>query len=80
MVSDYIQLMQNRLNHCVETEQYEMAAGFRDLIESKRNPDSLKSQQHHLELLKRYAPDHTEFYQTVKKSYEEKRNTVTAKR
>ena len=80
MISNYIQLMQNRLNHCVEIEQYEIAARFRDLIESKRNPDSLKSQQHHLELLKRYAPDYTEFYQTVKESYEKERNTVTTKR
>ena len=30
--SAYVQLMQNRLDWCVETERYEMAARLRDLI------------------------------------------------
>lgn len=60
--SSYVNLMQNRLNWCIETERYEMAARLRDLIKYETTEDEEYKRQYYLELLKRYAPEHPEFY------------------
>ena len=67
--SSYVNLMQNRLNWCVETERYEMAARLRDLIKYETTKDEDYKRKYYLELLKRYAPEHPEFYEKMKKKY-----------
>jgi hypothetical protein len=62
-------IMQNRLDWCVETEHYETAARLRDLIIYKTTDDEKFKQQYHLELLKRYAPEYPEFYDKMKEKY-----------
>ena len=39
MQDEYVNVMQERLNWCVETENYEMAAKLRDLIEYETTND-----------------------------------------
>ena len=65
--SSYVNLMQNRLNWCVETERYEMAARLRDLIVYETKEDKSFKDKYYLQLLKKYAPD---FYEVVKHKYE----------
>jgi len=67
--SAYIQLMQNRLDWCVETERYEMAARLRDLIKYETTDDENFKHQYYLDLLKKYAPEHPEFYERMKEKY-----------
>ena len=67
--SEYINLMQNRLNWCVETERYEMAARLRDLIKYETTDDENFKHQYYLDLLKKYAPETPEFYERMKEKY-----------
>lgn len=65
--SAYVNLMQNRLDWCVETERYEMAARLRDLIKYETTDDKQYKDQYFLELCKKYSPD---FYEAIKHKYE----------
>ena len=65
----YINMMQNRLNWCVETERYEMAAKLRDLIKYETTEDEEYKHQYYLELLKKYALETPEFYERMKEKY-----------
>ena len=67
--SESIQLMHNRLDWCVETERYEMAARFRDLIEYETTEDEDYKHQCYLNLLKKYSKEHPEFYERMKEKY-----------
>jgi hypothetical protein len=67
--SAYVQLMQNRLNWCVKTEKYEMAARLRDLVKYETIDDKEYKHQYYLELLKKYAPETPEFYEQMKEKY-----------
>ena len=64
--NDYVQVMQERLDWCVETERYEMAARLRDLIEYETTEDENIKTQYYLNLAKKYAPD---FYESIKHKY-----------
>ena len=64
--SAYVELMQSRLDWCVETERYEMAARLRDLIEYETTEDEGIKNKYYLQLLNKYAPD---FYEVVKHKY-----------
>lgn len=66
----FVELMQTRLNWCVETERYEMAARLRDLIKYETTDDEEYKHQYYLELLKRYAPECPEFYERMKEKYD----------
>ena len=65
----YVEIMQERLNWCVETERYEMAARLRDLIEYETTEDENIKTRYYLNLAKKYAPD---FYESIKHKYENK--------
>lgn len=65
--SMFVALMQERLDWCVETERYEMAARLRDLIKYETTDDETVKNKYYLELLQRYNP---EFYEAVKHKYE----------
>ena len=65
----YLQLMQNRLDWCVETERYEMASRLRDLIEYETTEDEDYKHQYYLKLLKKYSKEHPEFYKIMKEKY-----------
>lgn len=65
----YIEVMQDRLDWCVEKERYEMAAKLRDLIIYETTDDEKFKQKYHLELLKKYASDIPGYYETIKKKY-----------
>jgi hypothetical protein len=67
--NNLVDIMQNRLDWCVETERYEMAARLRDLIIYETTNDEEFKQQYHLELLKKYAPEYPEFYDKMKEKY-----------
>jgi len=67
--SAYVNLMQSRLDWCVETERYEMAARLRDLIEYETTEDKDIKTRYYLNLAKKYAPD---FYESIKHKYENK--------
>ena len=62
----FVELMQNRLNWCVEAERYEIAARLRDLIEYETTEDENTKNKYYLQLLNKYAPD---FYEVVKHKY-----------
>jgi len=62
----YVQLMQSRLDWCVQTERYEMAARLRDLIEYETTQDENIKNAYYLQLLQKYAP---EFHEVVKHKY-----------
>ena len=62
----FVELMQNRLNWCVEAERYEIAARLRDLIEYETTEDENTKNKYYLQLLNKYAPD---FYEIVKHKY-----------
>ena len=64
--SAYVELMQSRLNWCVETERYEMAARLRDLVMYETTEDEGVKNKYYLQLLNKYAPD---FYEVVKHKY-----------
>jgi hypothetical protein len=64
-----IEIMQSRLDWCVETERYEMAARLRDLITYETTDDEDFKYQYYLELLRKYAPETPEFYQRMKEKY-----------
>ena len=70
--SDLVDIMQDRLEWCVETERYEMAARLRDLIIYETTDDEKFKQKYHLELIKKYASDIPGYYETIKKKYYEK--------
>ena len=65
----YTKMMQSRLDWCVETERYEMAAKLRDLIKYEITDDEEYEHRYYLELLKKYAPETPEFYQRMKEKY-----------
>lgn len=65
--SEFVDMMQERLDWCVETERYEMAARLRDLIEYETTDDTQIKKKYYVELLKKYEPD---FYELVKYKYE----------
>ena len=65
----YIEIMQDRLDWCVEKERYEMAAKLRDLIIYETTEDEEYKNKYYLELLKKYSPEYPEFYEVVKKKY-----------
>ena len=67
--NNLVDIMQNRLDWCVETERYEMAARLRDLIIYETTNDEEFKQQYYLELLKKYAPEYPEFYDKMKEKY-----------
>ena len=67
--SSYIELMQSRLDWCVETEKYEMAAKLRDLVEYETTDDEEYKHQYYLKLLRKYAPEVPEYYQRMKEKY-----------
>jgi hypothetical protein len=67
--SSYIEMMQSRLDWCVETEKYEMAAKLRDLVKYETTDDEEYKHRYHLELLKKYAPEEPEYYQKMKEKY-----------
>jgi hypothetical protein len=67
--SDLVDVMQERLEWCVETERYEMAARLRDLIKYETTEDEEYKHQYYLELLKKYAPETPEFYERMKEKY-----------
>jgi hypothetical protein len=67
--SDLVDVMQERLEWCVETERYEMAAKLRDLIKYETTDDEEYKHQYYLELLKKYAPETPEFYKRMKEKY-----------
>lgn len=64
----FVDIMQSRLDWCVETERYEMAARLRDLIEYETTEDENIKTQYFLNLTKKYAPD---YYQVIRKKYEQ---------
>ena len=64
----YVEVLQERLDWCVETERYEMAARLRDLIKYETTDDEKYKQQYYLNLTKKYAP---EFYEVIKHKYSE---------
>lgn len=65
--NDYVAVMQERLDWCVETERYEMAARIRNLIEYETTDDVSVKNKYYLQLAKKYAP---EFYEVIKHKYE----------
>jgi len=67
--NDLVDVMQERLDWCVETERYEMAARLRDLIKYETTEDEEYKHQYYLELLKRYAPECPEYYEKMKEKY-----------
>ena len=67
--SSYIEMMQSRLDWCVETEKYEMAAKLRDLVKYETTDDEEYKHRYYLELLKKYAPEEPEYYQKMKEKY-----------
>jgi hypothetical protein len=67
--SAYVEIMQERLDWCVQTERYEMAARLRDLIIYETTDDEKFKQKYHLELLKKYASDIPGYHETIKKKY-----------
>jgi len=67
--SDLVDVMKERLEWCVETERYEMAAKLRDLIKYETIEDEKYKHQYHLKLLKKYAPETPEFYERIKEKY-----------
>jgi len=67
--NDYVEIMQERLDWCIEAEKYEMAARLRDLIEYETTEDKNVKTQYYLNLTKKYASD---FYEVIKHKYENK--------
>ena len=65
----FVDLMQERLDWCVKTERYEMAAKLRDLIIYETTDDEEFKHQYYLNLLRKYAPETPEFYEVMKKKY-----------
>lgn len=61
--------MQERLDWCVQTERYEMAARLRDLIIYETTEDEECKHKYYLELLKRYTPEYPEYYNKIKEKY-----------
>lgn len=67
--NNLVNIMQERLDWCVKTERYKMAARLRDLIKYETTEDEEYKQQYYLELLKRYAPEYPEYYERMKEKY-----------
>ena len=65
--SDYVEEMRSRLDWCVDTERYEMAARLRDLIEYETTDKEDTKNKYYMQLAKKYSP---EFYEAVKHKYE----------
>ena len=63
---EYIDVMQQRLDWCIETERYEIAARLRDLIKYESIEDSEYKQEYYYQLLERYAPDFLEVIRAKK--------------
>ena len=67
--NDYVNIMQERLDWCVETERYEMAARLRDLIIYETTDDEDFKTKYYLELVKKYAADIPGYYEKLKEKY-----------
>ena len=65
--SEYVEELQRRLDWCVDTERYEIAARLRDQIEYETTEGEELKNQYYMKLAKQYAP---EFYEAVKHKYE----------
>ena len=65
--TEFVSVLKERLDWCVETERYEMAARLRDLIEYETTDNEDIKNKYYMQLLKKYAP---EFYEVVKHKYE----------
>ena len=65
--SEYVEELQRRLDWCVDTERYEIAARLRDLIEYETTENEQIKNKYYMQLLKKYEP---EFYEAVKHKYE----------
>jgi len=65
--SEFVDIMRERLDWCVQTEKYEMAARLRDLIEYETTDNEQIKNKYFMRLAKKYAPD---FYEAVKHKYE----------
>jgi hypothetical protein len=65
----FVNLIQERLDWCAQTEHYETAARLRDLIIYETTNDEKFKQKYHLELIKKYASDIPGYYETIKKKY-----------
>lgn len=63
--NEFINIMQDRLDWCVEYERYEIAARLRDLIKYETIEDEEYKHQYYLELLKKYAPEYPEYYEKI---------------
>jgi hypothetical protein len=68
--SEYAEVLKERMNWCVETERYEMAARLRDLIIYETTDDENYKHKYYLELIKRYASECPEYYEKMKQKYE----------
>lgn len=67
--TEYIDGLQERLEWCVATERYEMAARLRDLIIYEATDDVDFKHQYYLKLLRKYAPETPKFYERMKQKY-----------
>ena len=65
----YIEILQERLDWCVQTERYEMAARLRDLIKYETTDDEDFKTKYYLELVKKYAADIPGYYERLKEKY-----------
>lgn len=65
--SEYVEELQRRLDWCVDTERYEIAARLRDQIEYETTEGEELKNQYYMKLAKQYSP---EFYEAVKHKYE----------
>ena len=53
-------IYQERLDWCVKTERYEIAASYRDLIIDKTTDDKVWKQEYYYKLLEKYNPEFLE--------------------
>jgi hypothetical protein len=65
--SAFVDLMKSRMDWCVDTERYEMAARLRDLIEYQTTEDEAVKDAYFVKLCKKYSP---ELYESIKHKYE----------
>ena len=67
---EYIDSMQERLDWCVDTERYELAASFRDHIKAltTHKDDNEFQRQYFLRLIEKYHPDQFEEWKEIFKN------------
>jgi hypothetical protein len=67
----YIEMIKDRLQWCIDTERYEMAARLRDQIRlhsTREGEDEEWKQQYYLSLAKKYAPEFCELFNKTNKN------------